>query len=188
MKAKNIGLFSVIFTSICCVGPLLLILLGLGTLGIGAVIGKYHWWFLGAGISLIIVAWRYYFREKSSCDLKGCQMENKKQTLVILIIATIIVAFFAGLNLYTYAGKSTKEKSFTSSANLKTMVIPIEGMTCLTCELTVSSSLKKINGVIEATASAREKNAKVTYDTTKTDKNKLIEAINRTGYRVGLSK
>lgn len=104
MKAKNLGIFSAIFASICCVGPVVLILLGLGTLGIGAIIGKYHWWFLSAGILLIIIAWRYYFKEKKTCDLRACQMENKKLTLFILVIATLIVIFFIGLNLYMYFG------------------------------------------------------------------------------------
>lgn len=106
MKAKNIGIFASIFASICCIVPLVLILLGLGTLGIGAIIGKYHRHFLGVGVLLILVAWWYYFKEKMSCKLKGCQMENKTKTLVILIIATLIIAFFVALNLYTYIGKS----------------------------------------------------------------------------------
>lgn len=183
MRVKNIGIFSAIFVSVCCVGPLLLILLGLGTLGIGAIIGKYHWWFLDVSILLIIIAWRYYFKEKRSCDLKGYQMENKKQTQVFLLIATIIVAFFVGLNSYAYFGKADNIISASALANLEYIEIPVEGMTCVTCELTVSSSLKKINGVVEAKAFVREKKAKVKYDPTKTNINKLIEAINKTGYK-----
>lgn len=50
MKAKKLGIFSAILASICCLGPLILVLIGLGSLGIGAVISRYHWWFLGGGI------------------------------------------------------------------------------------------------------------------------------------------
>jgi hypothetical protein len=40
MKAKYAGILSAILGSICCIGPLLLIALGLGT---GAVVmGQYH--------------------------------------------------------------------------------------------------------------------------------------------------
>lgn len=100
MKAKNLGIFSAFFASICCLGPLILVLVGLGGLGLGAVIGKYHWWFLGGGILLLIIAWRYYFKEKKSCELKSCQMENKHLTQIRLTIATLVVVFFVGLNLY----------------------------------------------------------------------------------------
>lgn len=182
MKAQKIGIFSAIFASVCCVGPLVLILLGLGTLGIGAVIGKYHWWFLGIGVLLIIVAWRYYFKEKKVCNLKGCQMENKTRTLIFLITATLIVAFFVILNLYTYIGKSSSATVSSSNTNLEAVVIPVKGMTCFTCEVTVSSALKKVEGVVEATASAKEGKAKVSYDPAKTDITQLVEAINKTGY------
>lgn len=188
MKAKNLGIFSAVFASICCVGPLVLILLGLGTLGIGAIIGKYHWYFVGGGVFLISIAWRYYFKEKRACDLKSCQMENKNVTLVTLIIATLIVTFFIGLNLYTYLGKSTNINSVSSEGYLQYIEIPVEGMTCLTCELTVSTALKKIDGVIETTASAKEKKTKVRFDPTRTNIERLIEAINKTGYKASLPR
>lgn len=188
MKAQKLGIFSAIVVSICCVGPLLLILLGLGALGIGAVIGRYHWWFVGGGILLISIAWSYYFKEKRTCDLKSCQVENKRATLATLIIATLIVAFFVGLNLYTYLGKSSEVKPVSSQVNLQYIEIPVEGMTCFTCELTVSTALKKIDGVVEATASAKEEKAKVKYDPDKTSINQLVEAINKTGYKASLQK
>lgn len=185
MKVKNLGIFSALFASVCCLGPLILVLAGLGGLGLGALIGKYHWWFLGGGVLLIILAWRYYFKEKKSCALKACQMENRKQTLIILIVATIFVAFFAGLNFYTYLdlGKSTEIIQPPLTANIRTAIIPVEGMTCLTCEITVRSALKKVDGVISASASAKEKSAKVTYDPNKTNVHKLVKTINKTGYK-----
>jgi len=183
MKAKNLGIFSALFASICCIGPLILVLVGLGSLGIGAFIGKYHWLFLGGGVLVIILAWSYYFKEKRTCDLKACQMENKRKTQIILTLATLIVIFFVGLNFYTYLGKSTEITKTTIIASTKTIVIPVEGMTCLTCEITVTQALRKVEGVIGASASAKEKSAKVTYDSNKTNVHKLVEAINRTGYK-----
>lgn len=188
MKAKNLGIFASIFASICCVGPILLILLGLGTLGIGAVIGRYHWWFLGGGILLITIAWRAYFKEKRTCELKSCQMENKRLTQVILILATLIVIFFVGLNLYAYLGKSLHNNETATVVNTKTVIIPVEGMSCFTCEVTVASALKKVEGVINAAASAKEKSAKVIYNPGKTNIEQLIEAINKTGYKATIPK
>lgn len=182
MKAKNLGIFSALFASICCFGPLILVLVGLGSLGIGAVIGRYHWLFLGGGVLVLTLAWSYYFKEKRTCDLKACQMENKRTTQIILTLATLIVTFFAGLNLYTYLGKSSKITKTTVIVNSKTIVIPVEGMTCLTCELTVTSALKKVEGVISASASAKENSAKVIYDPDRTNIKQLVEAIHKTGY------
>lgn len=188
MKAKNIGIFSAIFASICCVGPLILVLVGLGGLGIGVVIGKYHWWFLGIGVLLISIAWSYYFKEKRTCDLKACQMENKRITQIILTFATLIIIFFIGVNLYTYFGKSLNITKTATIANTETIVIPVEGMTCLTCEITVTQALRKVEGVISASASAKGKNAKVVYNPNKTNINQLTEAINKTGYKAKMTE
>jgi mercuric ion transport protein len=102
MKVLKLGILSVAIASICCVGPLLLILLGLGSLGIGAVIGKYHWYFIAAALLLLTFTWGSYLQEKKTCGLKVCKMENKKVTLLTLIISTLIVAIFAALNIYNY--------------------------------------------------------------------------------------
>ncbi len=183
MKAKNLGIFSAFFASICCFGPLILVLVGLGGLGIGAVIGKYHWWFLGGGILLLTIAWRYYFKEKKSCELKSCQMENKRLTQIILTLATLVVVFFVGLNLYSYLGKSVDINRISPVGNVEAVIIPVEGMSCFTCEISVTSALKKVYGVVSASASVNDKIAKVTYDPNKTDISNLVESINKTGYK-----
>lgn len=186
MRAKNLGIFSVVFASICCLGPLILVLVGLGSLGIGTAIGRYHWWFLGGGILLIIIAWSYYFKEKNACELKACQMENKRPTQIILTLATLIVALFVGLDLYTYLSKSIEKTPANLIVNSKEVIIAVEGMTCFTCEVTVTQALKKVDRVISANVSAKEKIAKVRYNPDKTDIGKLIEAINETGYKADI--
>lgn len=185
MKASKLGILSAAIASICCLGPLLLILLGLGSLGIGAAIGKYHWYFIVAALLLLTFAWASYLKKKKACDLKACKMENKNITLFTLIISTFIVAIFVALNIYTYVvqkdfadGRTARELIAT-----KTAMIPVEGMVCFTCEIAVSSSLKKINGVVNVKASAKDGKAWVEYDPSKTNIQQLVEAINKTGYK-----
>lgn len=188
MKASKLGILSAAIASICCLGPLLLILLGLGSLGIGAAIGKYHWYFIVAALLLLTFAWGSYRKKKKACDLKACKMENKKITLLTLIISTLIVAIFVALNIYTYVVQKDFEdgRTKTDLIETRTAIIPVEGMTCFTCEIAVSSSLKKINGVVYAKASAKESKARVEYDPSKTNIEELVEAINKTGYKASL--
>src|SRR3989338_3584349 len=103
MKAKGLGILSALPASICCLGPLLLILIGLGGLGFGAIIGKYHWYFILGSALLLAFAWRRYFKEKNSCESARCEMEGKKMTRNILLLASAVVLTFVGLNVYTYA-------------------------------------------------------------------------------------
>lgn len=188
MKLIKIGVLSAIVTSVCCTGPLILIALGLGSLGLGAVISKYHGLFLTSGILLILFSWIRYFNEKKRCNIKKCQMENKRVTLTVLIISTTIVLFFVGLNLYTYAGRPLAIEPTISVADVKTVSIPVEGMTCFTCEVSVSSALKRVDGVISVKASAKDGMALINYDPDKIDVRQLIKVINNTGYKASLPR
>jgi copper chaperone CopZ len=185
MKADKLGILSALFASVCCVTPLILVLLGLAGLGIGAILGRFHWWFLGAALVLLTVAWRRYFQEGRRCATERCEMVSGTPTRWTLLVASLVVAVFAGLNVYTFASQR-QQTAFVSkglSATATEAVIPVEGMTCLTCELTVESSLKKLPGVEGVDARVAEQAAYVQYDPAQISLNDIIEAINKTGYR-----
>ena len=180
MEAKNLGMLSALTASVCCLGPLLLVLLGLGGLGFGAVIGKYHGWFIaGAGV-LLMLAWRNYFKEKKFCESAHCEMESKKMTRTILTFATAVVLTFAGLNLYTYAKGSITDEISKEGVQV---FIPVEGMSCFTCEIAVQSAVKKLPGVYQVKASAKDYVAIVSYDPQKTNLDQIVATINQTGYK-----
>ena len=185
MKADKLGILSALFASVCCVTPLLLVLLGLGSLGIGAVLGRFHWWFLGAALVLLTTAWRRYFQERRRCATERCEMASRAPTRWTLLIASLVVAAFAGLSVYTFASQRQQTASASGglSATATGVIIPIEGMTCLTCELMVESSLKELLGVERADARVAEQAAYVSYDPSQVGLDDLIEAINKTGYR-----
>lgn len=185
MKAQKLGILSALVASLCCLGPLVLVLVGLGTLGLGAFFGRYHWWFILAAIALLTIAWRSYVKEKRRCDTARCEMAQGKTTKWTLTLASAVVAAFVGLNLYTYASQSHSAVTTTpeSSSHLSTVKIPVDGMTCFTCELTVESSLKRLPGVQEADAKVTEQAAYVRYDPSKVSIDDMVAAINKTGYQ-----
>ncbi|MBI2166941.1 MAG: cation transporter [Candidatus Omnitrophica bacterium] len=180
MKAKGLGILSALTASVCCLGPLLLIVLGLGGLGLGAVLGRSHWYFILGAAFLLAFAWRRYFREKNSCESAHCEMEGKKMTRNVLFFATAVVLTFAGLNLYTFAKGNAGENLVKSGAQVS---IPVEGMSCFTCELAVESAVKKLPGIHQAKASAKDKIAWVNYNPQETSLDQIVEAINQTGYQ-----
>lgn len=62
--------------------------------------------------------------------------------------------------------------------------LPIEGMTCASCVLRIEKALKKVDGVGEAVVNLATENASVKFDSTRTEKLKLKEAIEKVGYKV----
>lgn len=97
-----------------------------------------------------------------------------------MILASAVVLSFAGLNLYTYAKGTAGTETLKQGAQI---VIPVEGMSCFTCEIAVQSAVKKLPGVREVKASARDKVAVISYDPEKTSLDEIVQAINQTGYK-----
>lgn len=187
MKPGKIGILSAALASVCCVGPVLLVLLGLGALGFGAFLGRYHWFFLAGALALLVYAWRVYLKEKSRCDVAHCEMESKKSALTTLILASTAVAAFVGLNVYTYVlSKPAEKKSQPSPIAQETITLPVEGLVCFTCELALESRVKRLEGVRSADASVKGHSIVVTYDPQKLTPGKLVQAINETGYKAPL--
>src|SRR5262250_24494 len=104
MKAKHAGILSAIVAATCCLGPLLLVAIGLG---VGAAfLGRYHWFFLIGGIAVLAWAWAKYVREKTICDCERKPMPGQRGTLLILLIGTAIVLGFGALNISRYGRAS----------------------------------------------------------------------------------
>src|SRR5207253_6482162 len=88
---------------------------------------------------------------------------------------------------YSFARTSASAQAQPPLASgINRVVIPVEGMTCATCEVGVRYALKSVNGVESARVNAATKTATVDYDPSKTNPEKLVTAINATGYRATL--
>ena len=93
MKAKQAGILAVILGSTCCIGPLLLVTIGVGS---GAVfIGRYHWFFIIAAMVALTWAWAKYLREKTACDCEHKAMAGHRSAIATLLITTALVIGFA---------------------------------------------------------------------------------------------
>jgi len=187
MKAKQAGILSAILASTCCIGPLLLIAIGLGS---GAVVvGHYHWFFLIGGMAVLTWAWAKYLHEKTVCDCEHKPMTGRRSGMIILVIATLLVLGFGSLNIsrYVFASAPGPAQMQTQLGNgLNRVVISVEGLTCVTCEIAVRHGLRRIDGVKAMQVSAATRTAAVDYEPSKTNPEQLAAAINSTGYRASL--
>lgn len=61
--------------------------------------------------------------------------------------------------------------------------IPVTGMTCGSCSTKVRTTLENIEGCSDAKVCHKSGHAQVTIDTTKTSSEKVIQAINNTGFK-----
>ncbi len=187
MKAGKAGVVSALLASVCCIGPLLLVAIGLASGA--AFIGRYHWFFVSAAIAVLAWAWVKHFREKARCACERRVMDGRGMSLLTLLLASAIVMAFAALNISSYVFASSPPAAAPgTSVKLQRVTIPVEGMSCATCEIAVRSALKRVDGVASAHVSVATRTATVDYESAKTDPNKLVAAINSTGYRASVPR
>ena len=187
VKAKYAGILSAVLGSICCVGPLLSIAIGLSSGA--AFIGRYHWFFLLSGVAVLTWAWAKYVREKVVCDFDRKPVQAQRGGMLTLLFTTALVLGFFGLDVgrYIFASASAPAQAQEQrSSGLDRVVIPVEGITCVTCEIPVRFALKRIGGVRSVQISSAGKAVTVDYEATKTNPKQLAAAINSTGFRASL--
>lgn len=89
-----------LLSSLCCLLPLAVIVLGLGSGAFMATTMRYRWLLIPAGVMGIAGGFALYARERRRCDALGCRMAGSRVTLTVLIIATAVVATSIALDRF----------------------------------------------------------------------------------------
>ena len=79
-------------SSLCCLLPLAIIVLGLGSGAFMAVTIQYRWILIPAGILGIVTGFVLCVRERRRCEALACRMAGRRVTLALLILAILVVA------------------------------------------------------------------------------------------------
>ena len=79
-------------SSLCCLLPLAVIVLGLGSGAFMAVTMQYRWILIPAGVLGVTTGFVLYVRERRRCAALVCRMAGSRITLALLIVASLVVA------------------------------------------------------------------------------------------------
>jgi hypothetical protein len=94
------ALTGAVLSSLCCLLPLAVILLGLGSGAFMAVTMQYRWLLIPVGVLGVGAGFVFYARERRRCDQLGCRMAGSRITLVLLILAALVVATSVALDRF----------------------------------------------------------------------------------------
>jgi copper ion binding protein len=116
-------------------------------------------------------------------------IEGKLKCSSVFISIPLLVALLA---LTACSNEQNNERphteDVTANENLKTVTIPVEGMTCSACVARVKKSLRSLDGVREVTVSLESRNTKVSFVSDKTSAEQIVKAIDDLGYKAGAPK
>ncbi len=72
--------------------------------------------------------------------------------------------------------------------NKKTIIMPVTGMSCSNCALTIESNLRKVPGVEEASVDFAGEKLKVAFDATRLTENDIVAFVKKAGYGIAIGK
>lgn len=71
---------------------------------------------------------------------------------------------------------------------LQSVTLSVKNLTCAMCKYTVEKALQQVEGVQSAVVDMEKSTAVVSYDTSKTAVDELIQAVTNAGYPAALSQ
>ncbi len=77
--------------SLCCLLPLAVIALGLGSGAFMAVTMQYRWILIPTGILGVVAGFALYIRDRRRCEALACRMAGGRTTLALLVLASLVV-------------------------------------------------------------------------------------------------
>jgi copper chaperone CopZ len=97
---------------------------------------------------------------------------------ILLYSFLLLFIFF----VVSACGDSSQETA-TSEPIITEASIPVQGMTCGSCEHHIETEVIRKDGVVEIKADHEKAMAFVKYDSSKVSLDQLVAAINETGYK-----
>ncbi len=210
MKEEKIltggAIAAAIAASLCCIGPLLFVVLGFGAFGAVSVFEASRPYLLAfAVLALAFGFYRSYFSQESCAPDEGCATKPVNRfNRMFLWLASVAVLAFAFSPYYAGAlatgiskPKVTADQPKVPAAQVQnsaplageeaTTTLKIKGMTCASCEITIRFVLEKTPGVNSAIVSFDRGEAVVKYDSAKVTPEQLAQSVNEnTDYKATL--
>lgn len=195
MKDSTFTMGSVLasfLASLCCLGPLLLGGLGLGT-ALAATFAPLRPYFLALSASLLAVGFYSVYRKPKpaqACEGQVCapQAPGRRAAKAMLWLATLAVLALAFFPQYgsKLVGASTIPAPVKYVA-LENSELKITGMDCEVCASVIQRKLLESPGVAKAQVEYRAGHARIQFDPSQTSPEKLVAVVNSTGYKASVT-
>lgn len=100
-----------------------------------------------------------------------------------IILSALGIALAVGGAVVSRQGASRPASS--EESHMSTVVIPVEGMSCVACAARVKKAVKSLAGVGYVEVNLAERNARVRFDPRRITLDRIVAAIDGLGYRAG---
>ena len=185
------SLIAGLLASACCIGPLLLGAVGLGSLGFAAALAPLRPWFLGLTVALVAVGFFLAYRPQraeacapgEACQKPPSRRNQRLALWLVTALAVTLATYPSWAARRTPAGEPVQRVLGTSAV----VTLDVRGMTCADCEGEIERELVKVPGAVQAAVSFDQKRAEVRVTSPAPRAAALVAAVERAGYRASLT-
>ncbi len=173
-----------ILASACCIGPVLLVGLGIGGAAFATAFAPYRPYLLGLTAVFLGGAFYLAYRpQKVTACAPGaaCSVPSSRRRMRALLWVATIVAVGAAVFPYVAGAGAGKDDHATAKA-VQTVVLDIEGMTCEACATHIRKSLEEVPGVVAAPVDYARREAIVKIAGSAMSNATLLDAVKKAGY------
>lgn len=176
-----------VVASLCCIGPAVLGMVGVGSLGAFSAFETYRPYFIGVTVLLLGSAFYLTYRKREvKCEDGSCKIENAGKWNKIGVWSATIIAALAIAYPYLVAKPSaTANAAFMPKA---TLVLEVKGMTCTACASHIQTALAEVKGVHRASVEYETGKGVVEYDPALVQPEALVKRVDETGYKATVAQ
>ena len=185
-------IFTAVLASLCCIGPLVGVGIGLGTFGAAALFEGIRPYLLIITGALLVAGFYLTYRKQPAeqCTDGSCTVMPPKRTQKRLLwLVTAVVVPLAAFPYYSgvfwasaHSGATNQLPTTASTEAFSQVLFAVEGMTCPGCTTPVQATLEQNPGVTSAEVNFDDKTARVKYDPSRVSIDQLITAIQDLGF------
>lgn len=178
------ALGAAVAASACCTIPLLLVSLGAGGAWIGTLTAfePFRPFFIAVAVGALGYAayreWRFSRRPDCECEVS---MSTGLRRTLLVVGAIAALGLIASPQIISAVAGDTGG-AVAVPADIREVVLEVDGMTCETCNITVQRALLNVDGVEAAAVTFEPPEAVVRYDAARVSTESLTEATTNVGY------
>ena len=189
--ALGASVLSAITASLCCIGPLVAVIVGASSFAAAGLFAQWRPLFLTITALMLAAAWDLTYRHPKAdhCSTEACpQNPVAKWNKIILWLATAFVIAIVAFPTYSSVAArllvaASASDSGSSQIKLATLQVNIPSMDCGSCAAGIRAKLKKQDGVQAAQVDFATKAAVIHFDPGKLSPERVTALIDETGFK-----
>ena len=175
------GIIAAIIASLCCIGPVLVVLVGVGSIGAISVFENYRPYLIGVTVLLLGFAFYLVYRkrevecEDGTCKIQDAGKWNKVGVWSATFLAAVAIAF-------PHLGVAPSASANMAVQGNAVVSLNVEGMDCKACAAGVEGSLASIHGVHKARVSFEKGEAVIDFDPALVKPDVFVKRVKENGF------